>query len=111
MPNGTIQLDYNSQQTFTCSVTGVEVQWIISGLSGRSVRGSGTEVANSYGSITTNDATSITQSSTINIMRIRPEDHGATVRCVNKEDESVQGVAILTLGKQITPLIINYHTQ
>ena len=53
----------------------------------------------SYGRITTNDATSITQSSTINITEIRPEDHGATVQCVNKEDGSVQGVAILSLSK------------
>ena len=101
MPNGTIQLDYNSQQTFTCSVTGAEVQWVIRGLRWGSVSGNGRKVANSYryGRITTNDATTTTQSSTINITWIHTADHGATVQCVNKEDGSVQGVAILSLGK------------
>ena len=92
----------DSQQTFTCSVTGVAAVWTISGLSGISVtRTSGQIAANNNPRITTTDS-GVTQSSTITITRFTTSDDGGTIQCINLEDGSVQGMANISVGEKLS---------
>ena len=98
-PDGMVLLDCGSQQTFTCSVTGVAATWTIGGLSGISVtRDNGLGVANNP-RITTTDTSGATQSSTITITGFTTADKGGTIQCIDLDDNSVQGMASISVGE------------
>ena len=98
-PDGTVLLDCGSQQTFTCSVTGVAALWTISGLSGISVAQiSGLGVANNNPRVTT-DTISTTPTSNITITGFTTSDNGGTIQCINLDDGSVQGMASISVGE------------
>ena len=107
-PNGTVQLDCGTQQTFTCSVTGPAALWTITGLSGIYARHSGLTVANNNDRVTTTDTSGVTQSSIINITGFSTADNGGIIQCVNQEDGSVQGTATVSIG-ECTCLIAVSH--
>ena len=94
-------MDCGSQQTFTCSVTGVAALWTISGLSGISVtRDTGLSAANNV-RITTTDTSGLTQSSTITITGFTTADNGGTIQCIDLADNSVQGMANISVGENV----------
>ena len=93
-------MDCGSQQTFTCSVTGVAALWTTSGLNGISVtRDSGLVVATNSARITTNDTSGATPTSTITITGFTTADNGGTIQCINLDDDSVQGMASISVGE------------
>ena len=93
-------MDCGSQQTFTCNVSGVAALWTISGLSGISeTRNTGQTAANNSPRITTTDSGGVTQSSTITITGFTTADDGGTIQCINLNDGSVQGMAIISVGE------------
>ena len=97
-PDGTVPLDCGSQRTFTCSVTGVAL-WTIS-LNGISVTATtGLSAANYYPRITTTDASGLTQSSTITMIGFTTSDNGGTIQCVEQANNSVQGMATVSVGE------------
>ena len=101
-PDGTVSLDCGSQQTFTCSVTG-GAAWNITGLSGISITlDNGLLAANNNARVTTTDTSGITQSSTITITGFTTSDNGGTVQCIEQADNSVQGMASISVGERLT---------
>ena len=100
-PDGTVSLDCESQQTFTCSVTGTAALWAISGLSGiGATRYAGTITANLNARITTTDS-GITTPSTITITGFTTSDNGGTIQCFNPGDGIVQGMASISVGENL----------
>ena len=92
-------MDCGSQQSFTCSVTGVLAGWTISGLSGISAtENSGLSADNNNARITTTNS-GVTPSSTITITGFNTADNGGTIQCINLEDGSVQGMASISVGE------------
>ena len=92
-------MDCDSQQTFTCNVTGVLAGWTISGLNGISViREIGLSAVSNNARITTTDSGG-TPSSTITITGFNTSDNGGTIQCINLEDISVQGMASISVGE------------
>ena len=96
-PNGAVPLDCGSQQTFTCSVT-VGAAWTIS-LDGISVTTlNGLSAANNP-RITTTETSGVTPSSTITITGFTTSDNGGTIRCIDLDDLSAQGMANISVGE------------
>ena len=99
-PSGSLLLDYGSEQTFTCTVTGPAAMWTITGLSGITAVGSiGLSAANNNARITTTDTSGLTQSSTITITGFTTADYGGMVQCINQADASVEGKVTILLGE------------
>ena len=94
-------MDCGSQQTFTCNVSGVAALWTISGLSGISeTRNTGQGAANNNARITTTDS-GAPPSSTITITGFTTSDNGGTIQCINLGDNSVQGMASVSVGENL----------
>ena len=107
-PDVKVPLDCGSQQTFTCNVTGVAAVWTISGLSGISVtRDTGMVVAN-HPRITTTDTSGVTPSSIIIITGFTTSDNGGTIQCINQANDSVQGMANISVGEWLFDIINRY---
>ena len=95
-------MDCGSQQTFTCSVTSIAALWTISGLSGISATSSnGLGVANYNPRITTTDASGVSSPSTITITGFNISDDGGTIQCIDQADNSVQGMASISVGENL----------
>ena len=95
-----MSLDCGSQQTFTCSVT-VGVGWTISGLSGISVTSaSGLSAAGNNPRINTTDTSGLPPSSTITITGFTTADNGGAIQCIELNDNSVQGMASISVGER-----------
>ena len=102
-PDGTIPVNCGRQWTFTCSVTGGVPVWTISGLSGINVTGnSGQSAADNNCRITTTDARGPPSTSTITITGFTTSDDGGTIQCINLNDDSVQGMASVSVGESLT---------
>ena len=100
-PDSAVPLGCGSQQTFTCNVTGTGAQWTISGLSGISVTRESGLLAASHSRITTTDTDGGTTSSTITITGFTTADNGGTIQCINVNDNSVQGMASISVGESL----------
>ena len=102
-PNGTVWLDCDSQQTFTCCVTGQTAVWTISGLDGMNniSNQSGQDVAG-FHRITTTDRV-VTHSSTIAISGFTTADSGAMVECIDSSTNKVNGMANILVGELLIP--------
>ena len=109
-PNVTVSLDCGSQQTFTCTVTGVAV-WTISGLSGISVTSNSGQLIANNARITTNDTSGVVQSSIITITGFTIADNGGTIRCIDQANSSVQGMASISIGEWLVMKIHKYNAQ
>ena len=98
-------MDCGSEQMFTCNVSHVtsgasSAGWTIT-LNGIVVtEDSGKEAENAYSSrISTSDLGGITKSSTITVTGFTTLDNRGNIQCINLDDGSVQGVAILSVGE------------
>ena len=95
-----VYLDSGSQQTFTCNVPGTAAAvWNFTRLGETmSTQSTGLSAANNNPMITTTDTTDATPSSTITITVFATTDSGLTIHCINLEDGSVLGTAIISIG-------------
>ena len=102
--DGTVPLDCGSQQTFTCSVTGVLAGWTIRRLSGISVTSNSGQIAadNNARINTANSGDLLT--STILITGHTAADNGGTIQCINLANGSVQGMATVLVGENISSM-------
>ena len=98
-PDGQIWVDCGSKHTFTCSVSHITTGASSAGrtitLDGiAATEDSGKEAESMYSSrISTSDTSGFTKSSTITITGFIESDNGGTIRCINLDDGSVQGMA------------------
>ena len=103
-PDGIVQVYCGSPQTFTCRAPGKPLGWSITGLSGIDIpgpfRARPVAVNNTMDRIASNDTGGNSQVSVsvITISRFSAEDNGGTIRCINMEDGSVQGMATISIG-------------
>ena len=84
--------------------------WTISGLSGIGVTGSnGLLAANYYARISTTDASGVVSLSTINITGFSITDNGGTIQCIDQADNSVQGMATISVGESLAYREVVYN--
>ena len=76
-------------------------QWTISGLSGISVTRDSGLLAGNHSRITTTDTSGLTPSSTITFTGFTTADNGGTIQCINLNDNSVQGMASISVGENL----------
>ena len=98
MPSGNLTFDCGNEQTFVCSVNGGSAGWTITGLSGISVTNDIGLLAARFDRITTIDTNHLAQSSTITITGFNTADNGGTIQCINLDDGSTRGFAMISIG-------------
>ena len=94
-------MDCGSQRSFTCTVTDVLAGWTISGFSGIGVTGTSGQIAAEFNARITTTNSGDPSSSTINITGFTTADNGGTIQCINLADNSVQGMASISVGEKL----------
>ena len=103
-PDGTVSVDCGGTQTFTCRAPGVSIGWNIAGLSGISMGPfRARPAARNNPRITSNDTGGNSQVgvSVITISGFSISDNGGNIQCINMDDNSVQGMATISVGEWV----------
>ena len=110
---GTLSLDCDNEQTFTCSVS-VAAVWSIDSTSGELAIVTDTGLAADRASprITTSDTSGNVNTSRITINGFSEADNGTVISCIDRDDSSVQGTVLLSISESSnTPTLVQHRYQ